>query len=142
MDPAHADPLIACPELNGRYDTVCEIWIDGLEVPKFNGVAKLHPKDKPDKIEGKRVALREAIGLVKVEGQPFLHFKTVNQQSAFYNKSVRTEIWKAFWEWVASWNKGKIVCKIKCSTRGRTDSVRKVNKKGVRRDPKLDAEQI
>jgi len=42
---------------DGRYDTVCDIWIPELEVPRYTGVANLHPNDKADKITGKKVAL-------------------------------------------------------------------------------------
>ena len=92
---------------SGRYDMVCEIWVKDLEVPRFTGVAKLHPNDRPDKIVGKKIALQNAIGLIKVKDQPFLHFSTLQQQDAFCKKEVRSAIWKAFWAWVESWKAKK-----------------------------------
>jgi hypothetical protein len=86
-DPAYSSGFITL-ETDGRYDTVCEIYINYLEVPHFTGVARLHPNDKPDKIVGKKVALRNAIS-----------------QSVSFNRTERTAIWKAFWEWVADWKK-------------------------------------
>lgn len=87
----------------GRYDTRCEICLSELEVPRCSGIARLHPKDRPDKIIGKKIALRNAIGLLKVEGKNYHRFLTVLQQASFSNKKVRDAIWKAFWAWVASW---------------------------------------
>ena len=75
---------------NGRYDTVCEIWIPDLEVPRFVGVAKLHPNDKLDKIVSKKTALRKAMN------------DEINRAGLLGLKSKRTEIWKAFWVWVKS----------------------------------------
>jgi len=82
------------PDGDGRYDTVCEIWISGLEVPRFTGVAKLHPNDQPDKIVGKKIALRNAI----IDRGAYNNW-------AFQDKSIRSAIWKAFWAWVATWAK-------------------------------------
>ena len=69
---------------DGRYDTVCDIWIQDLEVPRYTGVAKLHPNDKPDKIAGKKVALQNAIR------------DEIGRTGLFAVKPTRTEIWKAF----------------------------------------------
>lgn len=76
--------------VNGRYDTVCEIYVDDetKEVPRFTGIAKLHPNDEVDKIVGKQVALTKAL----------------SSGGSLFTKAERTEIWKAFWEWVASWS--------------------------------------
>lgn len=103
-------------KINGRYDTKCEIYVQNKlmsthklgqvvysKEPRFTGIAKLHPNDKPDKVDGKKFALRNAIGLLKVKGQNFCRFETVNQQASFIQKDVRTAIWKAFWVWVTSW---------------------------------------
>ena len=103
---------------NGRYDTVCEIYYtsDKCKVssksnqivyrkePSFTGIAKLHPNDQPDKIIGKKIALRNAIGFVKFKNEIYYRFLTANQQAAFSQKEVRTAIWKAFWDWVANWS--------------------------------------
>ena len=100
---------------SGRYDTVCEIYVqdktmvrqdklDGIvfnKEPSFTGVAKLHPNDKPDKIVGKKIALRNAIGKYNPKTECLIY-----SCADFYNKSVRTAIWKAFWLWVASWFTG------------------------------------
>lgn len=97
--PCKCDKIL---KLNGRYDTVCEIWLEQgnvrMEVPRFTGIAKLHPNDKPDKIVGKKIALRNAIGV----------WDSVNEEwsyscAEFFDKAVRTAIWRAFWVWVASW---------------------------------------
>jgi hypothetical protein len=92
---------------NGRYDTVCEIYTQCTttltkrsiyrEKPSFTGVAKLHPNDQVDRIVGKKLALQRAIG-----GGPERY-----NCSDFYRKSVRTVIWKAFFEWVANWKHWK-----------------------------------
>ena len=97
---------------NGRYDTVCEIYtqctttltkrIIYREKPSFTGVAKLHPNDQVDKLVGKKVALLNAMitgyRVDRVSGQ-----KKPDYHLEFYIKSKRTAIWKAFWQWVASW---------------------------------------
>lgn len=78
---------------HGRYDTVCTILVDGSERKAYAylGVAKLHPKDQPDKVVGKKIALAHALA----EKQ----FVSVRQ----FDKYARTEIWQAFWAWVESW---------------------------------------
>jgi len=72
---------------DGRYDTVCEIYVKDngaySQKPCFTGIAKLHPNDRPDKIIGKKIALRNAM--------------------VVWDHVSRTPIWKAFWGWVASW---------------------------------------
>jgi len=91
---------------NGRYDTVCEIYNTGIEKssskPISTGVAKLHPNDQVDKLVGKKVALLNAMitgyRVDRVSGQ-----KKPDYHLEFYIKSKRTAIWKAFWQWVASW---------------------------------------
>lgn len=87
---------------DGRYDTVCEIYVQDRtklssklndivyhKEPSFTGIARLHPNDTPDKIVGKKIALRNALDM------GFLSLPV--------NKDIRTAIWKAFWEWVAAW---------------------------------------
>ena len=90
---------------DGRYDTVCEIWLEKgnvrMEVPRFTGIAKLHPNDRPDKLLGKKIALRKAIGVWDAENEEWSY-----SCSDFFNKSVRTAIWKNFWAWVATWSMG------------------------------------
>ncbi|HUX47305.1 MAG TPA: hypothetical protein VMV58_04765 [Desulfosporosinus sp.] len=88
-------------KVNGRYDTVCEIYVKDLEVPRFTGIAKLHPNDHVDRILGKKIAMRNAIGYFELKDSPKHNFRCAD----FYNKSVRTAIWKAFQAWVAMWPK-------------------------------------
>ncbi|MHC4526244.1 MAG: hypothetical protein ACYS29_00090 [Planctomycetota bacterium] len=104
----HNDVLDICHNnhCDGRYDTKCEIWLDSrpnATLPAFIGIARLHPNDKPDKIVGKKIALRNAIGYVvravTTDGEIMYDYNCAN----FYNKDVRTAIWKAFWTWVLHW---------------------------------------
>ena len=103
------------PLLNGRYDTMCEIYkvneamvspsrTDGIvwnTSPFFVGIAKLHPNDRPDKIIGKKVALQNAI------------WDGYQEDSRLcLRKPARTAIWKAFWKWVDSWSKQNEKAKI------------------------------
>lgn len=85
---------------NGRYDTKCEIYDigDGVKTltPRFTGIARLHPNDKPNKIVGKKIALRNAMGYGVTNWGSFGY-------ADFYTKEVRTAIWKAFWGWVSQW---------------------------------------
>ena len=106
---------VKMPETNGRYDTVCEIYVKdetmvgkGFEivhekVPRFTGIAKLHPNDHADRVVGKKVALRKALGKEYTDhhGNRQFHYNCVD----FYNRSVRDAIWKAFWKWVSLWPK-------------------------------------
>ncbi len=82
-------PLFSEP-ISGRFDTVCVI--DIKHCPEYpcscKGTAYLHPKDMPNKIIGKKVALTKAL-------------------ASMADKHLRTIIWKAFWKWVESW-KAKI----------------------------------
>jgi len=96
---------------DGRYDTVCEIYTrdktmvgKGFEPvfqknPSFTGIAKLHPNDRPDKIVGKKIALRNALGSRKFSGDPEPAYNCVD----FYCKAVRSVIWAAFSNWVSQW---------------------------------------
>lgn len=103
--------VVEMPETNGRYDTKCEIYVtqdnavvgSNLELvyqkePRFTGIARLHPNDTPDKVVGKKIALRKAIG-VWFDYHKEWHYNCAD----FYKKGVRTAIWKAFWNWVADW---------------------------------------
>lgn len=110
--------------MNGRYDTKCEIWLNDEEsqIPRFTGIAKLHPNDRPDKIIGKKIALQNAIG--------HYHEKTdciVYSCADFYKKETRTSIWKTFWLWVADWPRNISVNLLK--TNGETEKqIKKVIK--------------
>ena len=69
-----------------RHITSCSIRTDeqlkeSLDI--MSGLTILNPIDSYDKVIDKKIALTRAI-------QPL-------------DKSVRTEIWYAFWEWVESW---------------------------------------
>lgn len=72
----------------GHFDTIC--IIDGKHSEYiFRGVAYLHPKDTPNRITGKKVALTKALANMGA------------------TKLLRTEIWNAFWKWVESWKSRK-----------------------------------
>ena len=75
----------------GRFDTICRIQnINTKEnhfLPTYRGKAYLNPKDNPNKIIGKKIALTRALVSMKAD------------------KYLRTIIWKAFWKWVESWKK-------------------------------------
>ena len=93
---------------NGRYDTVCEIYKIGLEEsssePSFTGVAKLHPNDSVDRIVGKKLALRRALGaILPNDKQRYGEHVSDHYRRMFKNKTDRTAIWKAFWVWVSQW---------------------------------------
>ena len=93
------------PDNNGRYDTVCEIWEANDDLSsRFVGVAKLHPKDKLNKVLGKKIALLNAM----IKRIVWLTDPITNKREKhiewYFSKQDRTEIWKAFWVWVKSWN--------------------------------------
>ncbi len=107
-------------ELNGRYDTKCEIYTqdktmvrqdkpDGIvfcKEPTFTGIAKLHPNDKPDKVDGKKFALRNAMALHDGDMCRIVYPKKDAADPRYrdgFFKGARTAIWKAFWVWVTSW---------------------------------------
>ena len=73
----------------GRFDTICRIQnINTKEnhfLPTYRGKAYLNPKDNPNKIIGKKIALTRALVSMKAD------------------KYLRTIIWKAFWNWIESW---------------------------------------
>jgi hypothetical protein len=52
-----------------------------------SAIAYLHPKDKYDKVIGKKIALTKALA----------------KCSSVFTKKVLKEIWVAFWEWAANW---------------------------------------
>ena len=92
------------PDNNGRYDTVCEIWEANDDFCDFVGVAKLHPKDKLNKVLGKKIALLNAM----IKRIVWLTDPITNKREKhiewYFSKQDRTEIWEAFWAWVKSWN--------------------------------------
>jgi len=94
---------------SGRYDTVCEITdlsvCSDWEENHFTGVAKLHPNDQVDQIVGKKLALKRALDAAwpfddsGISGTVF-EMRKHDAERKFH----RTEIWKAFWQWVANWS--------------------------------------
>ena len=90
---------------DGRYDTKCEIYClnetrkSYYNIPTFTGIARLHPNDTPDKIVGKKIALRNAIGVWDDENEEWSY-----SCADFFYKKVRTAIWKAFWGWISLWS--------------------------------------
>jgi hypothetical protein len=77
---------------HGRYNTHCAIFRCDDPEPAFTGRAKLHPNDQPDKIVGKKIALKNA-----------MWFGARLEPNLCLRREVRTEIWQAFWAWVESW---------------------------------------
>jgi len=81
---------------NGRYDVICDIYVSDLKVPSignvpiYKGIARLHPNDMPDRIVGKKIALRNAL--------------KKGENADFWRQAAREVIWKAFWSWVESWS--------------------------------------
>ena len=74
------------------FDTYCYIYYLGSEdKPSVIGVAWLNPKDRYDKLKGKKIALVRALKNFRID------------------KYERTIIWKAFWKWVESWQIPKII---------------------------------
>jgi len=122
---------------SGRYDTCCHIIHGNMVSPTWNGKALLHPNDPVDKIIGKKIALRNAmirghrIDPISKKKIPIYHLE-------FNHKPTRTKIWKAFWAWTESWKPKKEPCPA-CEILPQL--CKEINEK-IKRDPKLDAEQI
>jgi hypothetical protein len=79
-----------------RFDTCCRIF--NISHPEdFIGcqIACLNPKDKYDKIIGKKIALTKTLKYINMD------------------KVERAEIWQAFWEWVNSWEEQAINDRVK-----------------------------
>lgn len=95
---------------NGRYDTLCEIYV-GIKpaLPRWSGIAKLHPNDQVDRIVGKKVALRNALEKAfpfddpGVSGLAFELMKADAERK--FNRQV---IWGAFWCWVSQWPNSRV----------------------------------
>jgi len=87
----------------GKFGVTCTIYKEDREIPLFQGTVRPYYKDQPDRILGKKYALREAL----VSGR--LKRKSDGKDVIFWNfiQAERTEIWNAFWEWVESWDKKK-----------------------------------
>ena len=68
-----------------RFNTLCRIQDSADKNAPLIGLAFLHPKDKPDKLTGKKIALKNALFM----GQK--------------DKPIRAVVWKAFWQWVEAW---------------------------------------
>lgn len=89
---------------SGRYDTLCSIYLHYDPMPKdpitqYSGKAILHPDDQPDKINGKKIALKRA-----------MQNSCDTYCPMFFRKFDRTEVWKAFWQWVSTWPLSCNVC--------------------------------
>lgn len=84
--------------------TLCSIYVHYDPMPKdpitqYSGKATLHPNEQPDKINGKKVALKRA-----------MQNSCGTYCPVFLSKSDRTEVWKAFWQWVSTWPLSCDVC--------------------------------
>ena len=83
-----------CPP---RYTTVCEIENRDKEEVISIGYAHLRPNDMPNKVIGKKVALTNALILTKED------VGSIEVVHRNFPKHIRTDIWEAFWEWIANW---------------------------------------
>ena len=102
--PERAELLWSLQDNDGRYDTVCEIWDTDLNIICYRGLAKLHPNDKVDKVVGKKIALLNTmIKRILWLTNPVTN-KIEKHIEWHFSKSLRTEIWEAFWTWIASWS--------------------------------------
>lgn len=82
--------------------TYCQIYLYEANAPVMvvgKGVAHLHPKDKYDKVIGKKVALTKAL-----------------REHQYFDKVMRREVWIAFWLWVGSWGANDTGRRITCPT--------------------------
>ena len=88
----------------GKFGVTCTIYKEDREIPLFQGTVRPYYKDQPDRILGKKYALREALVNKRIKR------KSDSKDIIVWNFTwaERTEIWNAFWAWVESWNKKKI----------------------------------
>jgi len=86
----------------GRFGVTCFIQQEGIEEDIYIGSVLIHKGGQPDRVTGKKYALRKA--MIAAEGlDTDGHLAII----WYFPKRQRTEIWKAFWEWVESWDKKK-----------------------------------
>jgi len=91
-------------EGTGRFGVTCFIYQEGVEEAISVGSVLIHKGDQPDRVIGKKYALRKALRVADVWND--------NKQitcTLLFPKQKRTEIWDAFWDWVESWDKKKKV---------------------------------
>ena len=89
----------------GKFGVTCSVYLKDGDTPLFQGTVRPYYKDQPDRILGKKYALREALVNKRIKrksaGEDILSTYIVWN----FTKTERTEIWNAFWEWVESWDK-------------------------------------
>jgi hypothetical protein len=69
------------------FHTVCSIYRQNGITFLSAEIAFLHPKDRYNKITGKKVALTKALA----------------RYPNMFTKQQRKEIWEGFWKWVKGW---------------------------------------
>jgi len=91
----------------GKFGVTCSVYLKDGDTPLFQDTVRPYYKDQPDRILGKKYALREALVNKRIKrksaGKDILSTYIVWN----FTKTERTEIWNAFWEWVESWDKKK-----------------------------------
>ena len=88
-------------EGTGRFGVTCFIYQEGVEEVISVGSVLIHKGDQPDRVIGKKYALRKAL----IKKAYFVGKRHVIIWQ--WDKHMRTKIWDAFWEWVESWDKKK-----------------------------------
>ncbi|MBE3035715.1 MAG: hypothetical protein IMZ70_01325 [Candidatus Atribacteria bacterium] len=85
-------------KINGRYDTVCEIFHQNILSSIVT--VKLHPNDQVDRIVGKKLALKRALdAMLPSDDQKYGDLLSVYYERKFKNRAERTAIWGAFWSY-------------------------------------------
>ena len=99
----------------GRFGVTCFIQQEGIEEDIYIiyiGSVLIHKGGQPDRVTGKKYALRKA--MIAAEGlDTDGHLAII----WYFPKRQRTEIWKAFWEWVKTWKP------LKVEFTGRVDTI-------------------
>ena len=86
-------------EGTGRFGVTCFIYQEGVEEAISVGSVLIHKGDQPDRVIGKKYALRKAL----IKKAYFVGKRHVIIWQ--WDKHIRTKIWDAFWDWVESWDK-------------------------------------
>ena len=98
-------------EGTGRFGVTCFIYQEGVEEAISVGSVLIHKGDQPDRIIGKKYALRKAL----IKKAYFVEKRHVIIWQ--WDKHMRTKIWDAFWDWIESWDKKKKVEFVGCVDR-------------------------
>jgi len=89
-----------------RDITSCSIRKEGQKEEEediYSGLTVLNPIDEYDKVVGKKIALTHALTqeTIYIKDETGTKVKRIIWHVC---KEIRVEIWKAFWEWVDSWD--------------------------------------